>query len=430
MSAVAERANVMVAGSGGREHAMVAALRRSPYVNEIFVAPGNAGTDTIATNIPISATDIDRQVSFAKDNNVGLYTAGSENTFVLGAVNAMREAGVDAYGVDQEQAQLETDKILSHKMMVECGIPCPDGVAAENYEDAQAFLANPPWEFVIKAAGPCGGKGVELPENIDEAKRIVDEFMLGKKHGEAGERILFQKREYGPETSLIAFVNGETVVGLPKTSDYKLKLTGNKGPNTGGMGCIIEPNSEPPKEWLDAFIQPIATRYAQDGNPLNSFVYAQLIHTQDGIKVLEYNMRGGDPETQTQFRLLKPGADFYLAMRQSLNGIMDPKVVEFDYEKAASTLVLAAEGYPEKPRTGDPIQGLTSLFEDGVVLFNAGTSSKDGVPVTSGGRVLNMTATGDTLYDAVVKMYRAADSKKVYFNGMWYRDDIGVKYGN
>lgn len=432
MPALLERTNVLLAGSGGREHAMAAELARSPFVGEVFIAPGNAGTATVGTNLDVSATDIPRLVGAAKDNNIGLFLAGSENTFVLGVVDAMREAGVDAHGTDQEQTRLETDKIFSHNMMVECGIPCPDGVAAENYDEALAFLANPPWEkFVIKAAGPAGGKGVELPENIEEARRIVHEFMVQKKHKEAGERILFQKREYGPETSLIAFVSGDTIVGLPLTTDYKLKLTGNKGPNTGGMGCIIDLNAEPPKEWLDNYIRPVAERYARDGKPLNSLVYAQLIHTKDGIKVLEYNMRGGDPETQTQLRLLKPNSDFYLAMRQSLDGILDPKAVEFDYKKAASCLVLAAEGYPENPRTGDPIHGFDATFEDGVVLFNAGTKKKDdGTVVTNGGRVMNLTSVGSTLYDAVQKMYKAADSKLVYFSGMWHRDDIGAKYGN
>lgn len=431
MPALAERVNVLLAGSGGREHATAVELARSPYVGKLFIAPGNAGTAEIGTNLPVAANDIDGLVRAARDNNVGLFTAGSENTFVLGAVDAMREAGIEAYGVDQDQARLETDKIFSHKMMIECGIPCPRGVAAENYDEALAFLDNPPWEkFVVKAAGPAGGKGVELPEDIEEARRIVREFMLDLKHGEAGKRILFQERLYGHETSLIATVSGKKIVGEPMTTDYKLKLTGNKGPNTGGMGCIIDINSQPPRDWLDRFIRPIAEYYVGNDNPLNTKIYAQLIHTADGIKVLEYNMRDGNPEAQAKLRLKSPKSDLFRVMKNSLNGNLLSTDLEFDYDKAASCLVVASEGYPEKPVTGDRIVGLGSRLEEGVVLYHAGTKIEGEHVLTNGGRVLNITATGRSLPEAVSKMYKEADKRELTFRGAWYRDDIGEIYGS
>lgn len=430
---MAERVNVLLAGNGGREHATAVALRESPLVGEIFIAPGNAGTLRVGTNIDVSATDIAGLVTAAKDHKVGLATAGSENTFDLGFVDAMREAGIDAYGTDRDQTRIETDKIFSHNLMIELGIPGPGGFAAESYDQAREFLRNPQWEqFVIKAAGPAGGKGVELPENLQDARRIVDEFMLGHgKHGEAGKRILFQERLYGYETSLIATVSGRKIIGEPLTTDYKLKLSGNKGPNTGGMGCVIDINSKPPQEWLNRFIRPVAHHYAEKDQPLNTKIYAQLIHTDKGIYVLEYNMRDGDPEAQAKLRLKKPGSDLYQVMRNSLENNLWTTDLEFDYGKAAACLVLASEGYPESPVVGRPIQGLPGEFEEGVVLFHAGTkiNTENGRTETSGGRALNITATGRTLPDAVQKMYRAADSQEVYFDGMWYRDDIGVKYG-
>ena len=429
---MAERANVLLAGMGGREHAMAIALADSPHVNEVFIAPGNAGTAQVGTNLPIDATDLDGLRRAARENNITLATAGSENTFVLGFVDAMREDGVAAYGTDFEQTRLETDKIYSQKIMEAAGVPCPRGVAAENYDEALAFLANPPWEeFVIKASGPAGGKGVVLPEDIDEARRVVQQFMLEGLHNGAGKRILFQERLHGYETSLIADVSGKKIVGEPLTSDYKLKLSGNLGPNTGGMGCVIDLNARPPRDWLERFIKPVADMFDDNGNPINAKIYAQLIHTKDGIFVLEYNMRGGDPETQAQLALKKPGSDLYTVMRNSLAGNLWQSDLEFDYGKAAACLVLAAEGYPENPRKGDFIGGLNSHLEEGVTLLNAGTKFDEmGRPVTNGGRVLNLVATGNNLDDAVKKMYRAAESGKVRFNGMWFRDDIGTKYGN
>ncbi len=428
---MAERANVLLAGSGAREHAMAVELAKSPLVGEIFIAPGNAGTAQVGTNVPVDATDIPRLVSSAKDHNVSLATAGSENTLVLGFVDSMKEAGIDAYGTDQKQTRLETDKIYSQKLMEACGIPCPAGVGAENYEEALAFLENPPWDFVIKAAGPCGGKGVELPKNIEEARRIVYQFMVEGKHEDAGKRILFQKREHGPETSLIAFVSGETIVGMPLTTDYKLKNTGNSGPNTGGMGCIIDLGARAPKDWIDRYMRPAVEHLARIGEPLNTKLYAQLIHTSEGIKVLEFNARGGDPETQTQYRLLRPEVDYYKVLRKSLDGKLNPDDIVFDYQKAASCLVLAAEGYPEDPVKGDRIRGLESRLEEGVVLFHAGTKfDKNGNVITGGGRVLNITATGNSLPEAVAKMYREVDKREIEFRGMWNREDIGVIYGN
>lgn len=429
-----ENLNVLLVGSGGREFSTAKAISESPLVNRLFIAPGNAGTAQFGANLDIAATDLDGLRRVAKDNGVHLATAGSENTFVLGFVDAMREDGILAYGVDQEQAKLETDKIFSQKVMEECGIPCPGGYAAENYDQAMEFLANPKWErFVIKASGPAGGKGVELPDDIEEARRIVREFMIDGKHGEAGKRILFQERLEGLETSLIVRVSGEQIIGEPLTNDYKLKLTGNLGPNTGGMGSIIDLGAKPSQEDLDRFVRPIAERYARDGKPLNTTMYVQLIHTKEGTKVLEFNMRDGDPEGQTKLAIKKPESDLVAVMLNSLNGDLSESDLQFDYDKAVANVVVAARGYPENTtKESYEVTGLETKLENGVSIVHAGTKLVDGKVFTKegAGRVLNVIGVDRNLDDAVAKVYRTIGKGGVNFNGAWARQDIGKKYGS
>ncbi|MBP6469448.1 MAG: phosphoribosylamine--glycine ligase [Chloroflexi bacterium] len=411
---------ILIVGSGGREHALAWKLAQSPRVSEIFIAPGNAGTAVMGTNVPIAVEDVAGLVAYAREKDIGLTAVGPEIPLALGLVDALQAAGQTVFGPTQAAAQLETSKAFAKAFMQEMGIPTAVSATFTDYQQAISYLPDGP--VVVKASGLAAGKGVIVCDNRAEAETALRQIMLDREFGPSGDEVIIEERLSGPEVSLLAFCDGQTAVPLPPARDHKRAYDGDLGPNTGGMGVYAPPpdvDAALVDHIMRTVIQPAVRGMALRGSPYVGVLYAGIMLTAVGPKVLEFNCRFGDPETQAILPLLD--GDLAAIMLACAEKRLTPELVKV-YPGACATVVMAAPGYPGNYPKGLPITGLEAVPED-VVVFHAGTQLADGQIVTSGGRVLCVSARGVDVATAVSRAY--AGVAAIHFDGAHYRKDIG-----
>jgi phosphoribosylamine--glycine ligase len=413
---------VLVIGSGGREHALAWKLARSPKVRQMFIAPGNGGTATVGQNVPIAATDISGLVSFSRQEQIDLTIVGPEVSLVAGLVDAFNAAGLRVFGPTQAAARLEGSKAFAKQFMVEEGIPTAPATIFRDYAAAQAFLRQIVPPVVIKASGLAAGKGVIICPTRQEAEAALRQVMVERAFGDAGDEALVEVCLQGEEVSLLAFCDGRTVVPMLPARDYKRVGDGDEGPNTGGMGGYAPSPYLPPtlvQEIMARVLQPVVDGMRRRSTPYVGVLYAGLMLTDLGPRVLEFNCRFGDPETQSLMPLLE--SDLVEICLACTEGRLDQIQVHWSSDQAVC-VVLASGGYPGDYASGKEITGLEDANRIPSVVFHAGTKQQGGRLVTAGGRVLAVTATAPTLYRARTQVYAAAG--QIHFEGMHYRKDI------
>jgi phosphoribosylamine--glycine ligase/phosphoribosylformylglycinamidine cyclo-ligase len=417
--------NILVIGSGGREHTLVWQLAQSPRVDRLCVAPGNGGTAAIAENVPIAVTDIPALVAFARREKADLAVVGPEVPLVAGLVDAFAEADLRAFGPKAAAARLEGSKVFAKRFMIEEGIPTPPAAIFQDYQEARTYLRQQSPPVVVKASGLAAGKGVTVCPTLEEAEKALHRVMVERAFGKAGDEVLIEACLEGEEASLLAFSDGRTVVPMPPARDYKRVGDGDRGPNTGGMGCYApSPYLAPAQieEVVVRVLQPAVDGMRRRGTPYMGVLYAGLMITNQGIQVLEFNCRFGDPETQVLLPLLESDlVDIFLAC---IEGRLNEIEVRWKPEYT-TCVVLASEGYPGSYEKGKEITGVEGVNRlPNVVVFQAGTAQEDGRLVTAGGRVLAVTATGPSLKAARKQAYSAVE--RINFAGMYFRHDIGA----
>jgi len=417
--------NVLVIGQGGREHAIAWKLRQSPRVNKLFVAPGNGGTRNIADNIPINTTDIVGLIKFVQKNKVDFTVVGPEDPLDLGIVNAFQERGLRIFGPTCQAAKIETSKVFSKQLMQKVGIQTAPFQVFQDYHSALMYIREQNAPMVVKVSGPALGKGACVCKTTEAAEKALKEFMLYRVFGEAGNEVVIEEFVDGQEISVHAFCDGKTFCLLPPAQDHKPIGNNDVGPNTGGMG-IIAPvpwvTSETMEVIAKQVVCPALQELAKGGNPFSGILYPGCKGTNSEFKVLEFNARFGDPETQVYMRLLK--TDLFTILEACVDGKLASTKIEW-HPGFAACVVVASGGYPDQYKKGLPITGLADAESlPGVVVFHAGTTF-DGELKTSGGRVLGVTGMGDTLQEALDRAYEAV--RLIKFEGMYYRRDIGVK---
>lgn len=419
--------NVLIIGGGGREHALAWKTAQSESVTNVFVAPGNAGTalETNLSNVNIAVEDIEAQVAFAKENQIELTIVGPEVPLVLGVVNAFKAAGLKCFGPDKGAAQLEGSKAFSKDFLAKHNIPTAAYGVFTEIEPAHAYLDKVGAPIVIKADGLAAGKGVILADTIEEAKEAVSDMLAGNKFGDAGSRVVIEEFLVGEEASFIVMADGKNILPMATSQDHKARNNGDTGPNTGGMGAYTPApvvTAEIHDRIMKTVIEPTIEGMAKDGLPYTGFLYAGVMIDANGVpKVLEFNCRFGDPETQPiMMRLQSDLAQLCLA---AIDGNLDKVSAQWD-SRAALGVVMAAGGYPDSYRKADPISGLENVNASDLKVFHAGTALNDaGEVITSGGRVLCITALGDTVSDAQKRAYEGL--KKISWEQAYYRTDIG-----
>lgn len=417
--------NVLIIGSGGREHALAWKLLQSPHVGTLYVAPGNAGTLYCAHNTPIAATKVAALAQFAKRNRVHLTIVGPDEPLAEGIVDTFQDCGLRIFGPTRGAAQIEWSKSFAKDLMNSIGIPTADSQIFDVYDTAFDYTHTRGVPLVIKADGLARGKGVYPCNTEVEAEQALAELMLECKHGEAGTRVVIEDKLWGAEYSLHALCDGTTTAhAFPLARDYKLRSIDPRSPNTGGMGAYA-PIPGIPSDDVEALYDittgPILKALSAQRAPFRGLLYPGVIDTAEGVRVLEYNGRFGDPETQVYLRLLK--SDLFELLWACTEDNLAAHSLEW-HAGYAVCVVLASEGYPGPSKTGNPIYGIKEAESvPGIVVFHAGTAY-DGTYTTAGGRVLNVTAVGDTLGLARTRAYEAVSC--IRFTGMYYRDDIGV----
>lgn len=417
---------LLVIGGGGREHALVWKLARSEKAIKIFTAPGNPGTALHGENVPIKADDIAGLKSFALNENMDLTVVGPELPLTLGIVDAFVDAGIKIFGPTKKAAELEGSKVFCKELMERYDIPTGGYKRFEDAKEARAYVDTHPLPVVIKADGLAAGKGAIVCNSKDEALEAVELIMEKKAFGEAGKRLMVEEFLEGEEASFLAVTDGKTVLPLAPAQDHKAIYEGDQGPNTGGMGAyspapLVTPELE--REIMDTVMVPTVKAMAAEGRPYKGVLYAGLMIKEGRPKVLEFNCRFGDPETQPI--LMRLQSDLLPVLLKAAEGGLAG--VKLDWGgKAAVCVVMASGGYPESYEKGRVISGLdkAGAMED-VVVFHAGTAEKDGNIVTSGGRVLGVTGVADSIKDAIEKTYQAV--QKISWEGAYYRRDIGAK---
>ena len=413
---------VLVVGGGGREHAICWKLAQSPNVTELYCAPGNAGIAQVAKCVNIKAIDVDSMVNWARDNAIEFVVVAPDDPLALGMVDALEAAGIPAFGPRANAAIIEASKAFSKELMKKYHIPTAKYETFTQLDKALAYIEEQGAPIVVKADGLALGKGVVVASTVEDAKTAAREMMEDKKFGESGSTVVIEECMTGPEITVLAFADGEHVRPMISSQDHKRAFDGNQGPNTGGMGAIAPPPQYTPevaKRCVEEIFQPTVAALKAEGRPFHGVVYFGLMLTPDGPKVVEYNARFGDPECQAVLSLLDGDLmDIFTACRE---GTLDK--ADFSWkEQAACCLVLASGGYPLDYKKGCPISGLEEAGKSAVV-FHAGTAEKNGQIVTNGGRVLGVTALGDTLEHAIANAYAAA--KPISFQDMHFRTDIG-----
>lgn len=420
---------ILIVGSGGREQALAWKILQSPRVENVLIAPGNGGTAALgprAENVAAPAEDVTGLVDLACAQHVDLVLVGPEIALALGIVDRLQARGVPAFGPCQAAARIESSKVFAKAFMQRHNIPTARYAAFTDHAAAVAHLHQVAYPVVIKASGLAAGKGVLIPATMAEAEDALRMIMVERSFGEAGNAVIIEERLSGPEVSLLAFADGQTVVTMPPAQDHKRVFDGDQGPNTGGMGAFA-PSPLTCAALIDdatrTILQPTVDGLRAEGMPFVGVLYAGLMLTKDGPRVLEFNCRFGDPETQAILMLLE--SDLVDIFEACLKGRLADMKVRW-HSGAAATVVLASAGYPGHYERGKLISGLDAVqsMED-VVIFHAGTKRIGNDVVTNGGRVLNVSAVGGTLPSALRRAYAAVE--KIHFDGMHFRRDIAVR---
>lgn len=412
---------VLVVGSGGREHAIVWALSKSPRVTELYCAPGNAGIAQQATCVPIGATDVDAMVSWAKENKMDFVVVAPDDPLALGMVDALEQAGIPAFGPRKNAAVIEASKAFSKELMRKYHIPTAKYATFTDMDEAIAYIHAEGAPIVVKADGLALGKGVTVAATEEEAVAAVKEMMEGNKFGASGSTVVIEECMTGPEVTVLCFADGEHISPMPSSQDHKRAYDGNQGPNTGGMGAISPVACYTPdiaRRCVEEIFEPTMAAMKAEGRPFQGVIYFGLMLTEEGPKVVEYNARFGDPECQAL--LMRLDTDLLEILEACVKGTLDQLDIRWK-DEAACCLVLASGGYPLAYEKGKPITGLDQVQD--AVVFHAGTAEKDGQIVTNGGRVLGVTALGKGLDKAIQNAYDAA--KPIQFDQMHFRTDIG-----
>jgi len=417
---------VLVVGGGGREHAILWKIVQSPKVDKLYCAPGNGGIEEIATCININATDIEGIVDFAVKEAIDLTVVAPDDPLALGLVNALEEKGLRAFGPNKKAAIIESSKVFAKNLMKKYGIPTADYEVFDDVLKAKEYILSRHFPIVIKAEGLALGKGVVIAYNVDEAMDAVERMMVEKVFKDAGNRIVIEEFLTGPEVSVLTFTDGKTIIPMVSAQDHKRALENDKGPNTGGMGAFspsLHYTKDIASTVMNKILQPTVDAMAQEGRPFKGVLYFGLILTEEGPKVLEYNARFGDPETQVILPRLK--TDLVEIMEAVIDERLEEVTIEWD-NRSVVCVVLASGGYPGKYVSGYEISGLDELknMQD-IIVFHSGTKKANEKYYTSGGRVLGVTSTADKMEDAIKLAYQAVS--KVHFHNVHYRRDIGRK---
>jgi len=417
---------LLVIGGGGREHALVWALKKSDKVKEIYCAPGNAGIAQLAECVPIPVSRFGDLIQFAVDHAIDLVVVGPDDPLAAGIVDAFEARGIPIFGPRQNAAEIEGSKIFMKDLLRKYNIPTAKYETFTDYESASAYLAQQTAPIVIKADGLAAGKGVTVARTMEEAKAALADMMVGKVFGDSGSQVVIEECLEGQEMSILAFVDGETVRPMVPAQDHKPVYDGDLGPNTGGMGTYT-PLPHIPQSIVDEAIEniiiPTAKAMVSEGRPFRGFLFAGLMITKNGPTTIEFNARMGDPETQVVLPRLK--TDLLDIILAAMNGRLDQLEIEWS-DEAAVCVILASEGYPASYPKGRVITGLAEAeAQEGIQLFHAGTSLDGDQFVTSGGRVLGVVGIGADTAQARERAYKAAETIK--FDGVHYRTDIGVK---
>ncbi len=415
---------ILIVGGGGREHAIAWKLSQSPAQPELYCAPGNGGIGEIAKLVAIKATDIDGVCTFAVENKIDLVVVAPDDPLVAGMVDALEAKGIRAFGPSAAAARIEGSKVFSKELMKKYGIPTAKYETFSDPGAAIAYLEKSSYPTVIKAEGLALGKGVIIPQSFEEAKQAVQDIMEDKQFGDAGNRIVIEEFLTGREISVLAFTDGKTLLPMCSAQDHKRALDNDEGLNTGGMGAyspspIYDAAME--RECMENIFLPTVEAMRKEGCPFKGVLYFGLMATKDGVKVIEYNARFGDPETQAVLPRLEND------LLEIMDAIIDERLAETKLSfktDAAACIIAASGGYPKDYKKGYPISGLENV--EGAIVFHSGTAKEDGTFKTNGGRVLGVTAMGSTLREAVDKAYE--NVKKISFTDMHYRTDIG-KHG-
>ena len=413
---------LMVIGGGGREHAIVKALKRNPAVETIACLPGNGGIAADAVCVPIGAKDIPAQVDFALSHGIDYAVVAPDDPLALGAVDALTAAGIPCFGPDAKAAVIESSKVFAKELMKKYGIPTAEYQVFSDAASALRYIDEHDAPLVVKADGLALGKGVIIAQTKDEAKSAVRSMMEDRVFGASGAQIVIEEFLTGPEVSVLSFTDGETVVPMVSSMDHKRALDGDEGLNTGGMGAVA-PNpyftEAVARECMERIFLPTIRAMKAEGRPFRGCLYFGLMLTPKGPKVIEYNCRFGDPETQVVLPLLK--SDLLTVMQAVTNGTLAETPVEFSRD-AAACVVMASRGYPQHYEKGFPITVGEAARDR---LYIAGAQLEEGRLLTSGGRVLGVTATAETLEEAVRKAYSLVSD--VHFENAYYRTDIGKR---
>ncbi len=417
---------VAVIGKGGREHTICWKIAQSSNVKKVYCIPGNAGTADVAENVVLEDNSFDGIAAFVKENEIDLTVVGPEDPLVEGIVDFFQEKGLNVFGPSKKAAIIEGSKIFMRELLQKYGIPNAEFASFTTAEEALGYLQEKGAPIVVKADGLAAGKGVIVCDTMDEAEAAIKQVMVDKAFGEAGSQVILEEKLIGEEASYLVFTDGKTIKPMVSSQDHKPVFDGDKGPNTGGMGAYSPApvvTDEVEKKVLETIMKPTVEAMKKEGRKYKGILYCGLMITKDGPKVVEFNCRFGDPETQAL--LMRLESDLAPILQACMDGTLAEQEVKWS-KKAACCVVMASGGYPEKYEKGKEIAGLeeaNSLPE--TVVFHAGTSNADGKVVTAGGRVLGVTSLGATINESIGNAYKAVE--KISFEGAQYRKDIGQK---
>ncbi len=417
---------VLVVGSGGREHAIVLKLKESSKIDKIYCAPGNAGISQDAECVNIRATDIKALLDFAKEHNVDFTVVGMDDPLVMGIVDEFENNGLRIFGPRKNAAIIEGSKAFSKELMKKYNIPTAKYKTFNNFDEAYSYVKENKFPIVIKADGLALGKGVLICNNLSEAEAGLRQIMIDKKFGDSGSKVVIEEFLTGPEVSVLSFCDGTTVVPMVSAQDHKRAFDGDKGLNTGGMGTFSPSRiytDEIANICMEKIFKPTVSALKKEGREFKGIIYFGLMITQEGPKVIEYNARFGDPETQVILPRLD--SDLLEIFEACVDGNLDNIDVKWK-DNAAACVILASGGYPESYQKGFVIEGIEECTnKDDIFVYHAGTANKDGKFITNGGRVLGITGIGKNLDEAIKKAYEGV--KLVKFDSVHFRKDIGIK---
>ena len=417
---------VLVVGSGGREHAIIWKLLQNKKIEKIYCAPGNAGIGQLAELVPIGAMEIDKLVDFAKSNSIDLTVIGMDDPLVAGVVDAFEAAGLRVFGPRKNAAIIEGSKAYSKELMKKYNIPTAGYETFDNYDAALEYVKRGDFPVVLKADGLALGKGVLICNTLEEAEAGLKTIMVDKKFGDSGNKVVIEEYLTGPEVSVLSFCDGKTVVPMVSAQDHKRAYDNDQGLNTGGMGTFSPSRvytDEIAKVCMETIFKPTVDGLNKEGRTFKGIIFFGLMLTQKGPRVIEYNARFGDPETQVVLPRLK--TDLLDIFEACIDGTLDKMDIEW-YDNAAACVILASGGYPESYKKGYEINGLDEAAKaENIYVFHAGTALKDGKFVTNGGRVLGVTGWGKDLDKAIETAYNGV--KMVSFKDAHFRKDIGIK---